>query len=107
MVGIGVDAVMTAAHTVSTTTVPHSDIVLRRHGAGESAGRTHRAHAAHKALLRAWALGGVAAADQVMLDVAMPLFSTPGRRGRFRVGGAGLQRRCAPTRIRLPGQIEP
>jgi enoyl-CoA hydratase/carnithine racemase len=35
-----------------------------------------RAYAAHKALLRAWAVGGVAAADEVMFDVAMPLFET-------------------------------
>jgi enoyl-CoA hydratase/carnithine racemase len=35
-----------------------------------------RAHAAHKALLRTWALGGVAAADQAMFDIAMPLFET-------------------------------
>jgi enoyl-CoA hydratase/carnithine racemase len=35
-----------------------------------------RAHAAHKALLRTWAVGGVTSADQVMFDVAMPLFGT-------------------------------
>jgi enoyl-CoA hydratase/carnithine racemase len=35
-----------------------------------------RAHAAHKALLRAWALGGVATADQTIFDIAMPLFDT-------------------------------
>lgn len=35
-----------------------------------------RAHAAHKALLRAWAVGGVAAADETMFDIAMPLFET-------------------------------
>ena len=35
-----------------------------------------RAHAAHKALLRAWATGGIAAADEVILDIAMPLFET-------------------------------
>ena len=35
-----------------------------------------RAHAAHKALLRAWANGGVQAADDVMFNVAMPLFET-------------------------------
>jgi enoyl-CoA hydratase/carnithine racemase len=35
-----------------------------------------RAHAAHKALLRAWAVGGVAAADEAMFDIAMPLFET-------------------------------
>lgn len=35
-----------------------------------------RAYAAHKALLRAWAVGGVSAADEAMLDIAMPLFET-------------------------------
>ena len=35
-----------------------------------------RAYAAHKALLRAWAVGGVNAADDVMFDIAMPLFET-------------------------------
>jgi enoyl-CoA hydratase/carnithine racemase len=35
-----------------------------------------RAHAAHKALLRIWAVGGVAAADEAMFDIAMPLFET-------------------------------
>lgn len=35
-----------------------------------------RAHAAHKALLRARAVGGVCAADEMMFDVAMPLFDT-------------------------------
>jgi len=35
-----------------------------------------RAHAAHKALLRTWSVGGVAAADQAMFDVSMPLFET-------------------------------
>ena len=35
-----------------------------------------RAYAAHKALLRAWAVGGVSAADEAMFDIAMPLFET-------------------------------
>jgi enoyl-CoA hydratase/carnithine racemase len=35
-----------------------------------------RAYAAHKALLRAWAVGGVSAADEVMLDIAMSTFDT-------------------------------
>jgi enoyl-CoA hydratase/carnithine racemase len=35
-----------------------------------------RAYAAHKALLRTWAVGGVAAADDAMFDIAMPLFET-------------------------------
>lgn len=35
-----------------------------------------RAHAAHKALLHIWANGGIAAADQAMFDIAMPLFES-------------------------------
>jgi enoyl-CoA hydratase/carnithine racemase len=35
-----------------------------------------RAYAAHKALLRAWAGGGVRAADEVMFDIAMPVFDS-------------------------------
>jgi enoyl-CoA hydratase/carnithine racemase len=34
------------------------------------------AHAAHKALLRTWAVGGTAAADEVIFDVALPLFDS-------------------------------
>jgi enoyl-CoA hydratase/carnithine racemase len=33
-----------------------------------------RAYAAHKALLRSWAVGGVSAADEAIFDIAMPLF---------------------------------
>lgn len=35
-----------------------------------------KAHAAHKALLRAWEAGGVAGADEVLFDVALPLWKT-------------------------------
>jgi enoyl-CoA hydratase/carnithine racemase len=35
-----------------------------------------RAHAAHKALLRAWSVGGLAAADETVFDIALPLFET-------------------------------
>jgi hypothetical protein len=35
-----------------------------------------RAHAAHKALLRMWAVGGIDAADEALFDIAMPLFDT-------------------------------
>lgn len=43
-----------------------------------------QAHAAHKALLRAWAVGGVAAADQAMFDIAMPLFEADGVKNGIR-----------------------
>jgi enoyl-CoA hydratase/carnithine racemase len=35
-----------------------------------------RAYAAHKALLRIWAVAGVSAADEALFDIAMPLFKT-------------------------------
>lgn len=34
------------------------------------------AHAAHKALLKAWTVGGAGAAEEVLLDLAMPLFAS-------------------------------
>jgi len=34
------------------------------------------AHAAHKALVRAWATGGMAAADRELFDLAIPLFAS-------------------------------
>ncbi|MGP4015040.1 enoyl-CoA hydratase/isomerase family protein [Saccharopolyspora sp. 5N708] len=34
------------------------------------------AHGVHKALLRTWAQGGIAAADAALLDAAIPLFAT-------------------------------
>lgn len=40
------------------------------------AGGPTKAHAAHKALLRTWETGGTAAADDVMFDVALPLWDT-------------------------------
>ncbi|MFE2061344.1 enoyl-CoA hydratase/isomerase family protein [Streptomyces sp. NPDC059467] len=55
-----------------------------------------RAYAAHKALLRAWAVGGVAAADEAMFDIAMPLFETDdvkaGLDSAVRAAKAGLAR---------------
>lgn len=44
-----------------------------------------RAHAAHKALLRTWSVGGVAAADQSMFDISMPLFETDDARMAMRL----------------------
>jgi enoyl-CoA hydratase/carnithine racemase len=40
------------------------------------AGGPTLAHAAPKALLRAWALRGVGAADEALFDIVMPLFET-------------------------------
>jgi enoyl-CoA hydratase/carnithine racemase len=50
-----------------------------------------RAHATHKALLRTWALGGIAAADEAMLDIAMPLFETEDLKAGLASGVCALQ----------------
>jgi enoyl-CoA hydratase/carnithine racemase len=44
--------------------------------AGRVARGPTRAYAAHKALLRVWASGGVAAADDATLEMSMSLFET-------------------------------
>jgi enoyl-CoA hydratase/carnithine racemase len=57
--------------------VPDDELLpAAREFVGRLAAGPTRAHAAHKALMRAWELGGTAAADQAMLDIAMPLFET-------------------------------
>jgi enoyl-CoA hydratase/carnithine racemase len=57
----------------------HADALLARFAVGPT-----RAHAVHKALLRAWASGGVAAADELILDMSMPLFDTEDTRTGIR-----------------------
>ena len=55
-----------------------------------------RAYAAHKVLLRAWANGGVAAADEIMFDIAMPVFELARRDRRHCIGrGCGESREAA------------
>jgi len=57
--------------------VPDAELLERAHAfARKVAQGPTRAYAAHKALLRAWAVGGVASADDAMFDIAMPLFET-------------------------------
>jgi enoyl-CoA hydratase/carnithine racemase len=72
-----VPATVMADAGVVNRVVPDDDLLpAAREFVGRLAAGPTRAHAAHKALLRAWELGGTAAADQAMLDIAMPLFET-------------------------------
>jgi hypothetical protein len=48
-----------------------------------------RAHAADKALLRAWSVGGVAAADETIFDIAVPLRNV-GRRPKLDSSSSGV-----------------
>ena len=72
-----VPAPVMAAAGVVNRVVPDAALVTEATAfAQRLAGGPTRAYAAHKALLRAWAVGGVAAADEAMFDIAMPLFET-------------------------------
>jgi hypothetical protein len=53
-----------------------------------------KAHAAHKALLRIWALGGVQATDDALLDISMPLFDNEDTQ-RAAFGGGQPGEGCA------------
>lgn len=70
------------AHAMASAGVVNrvvADDVLMKEALALAAKFAHgptRAHAAHKALLRTWSIGGVAAADQAMFDISMPLFET-------------------------------
>jgi len=64
-------------HGVINRVVPDSELMDEgmAFAAAAAAGPT-LAHAAHKSLLRAWVSGGTAAADEVLMEVAMPLFES-------------------------------
>jgi enoyl-CoA hydratase/carnithine racemase len=69
-------AVMAAAGVVNHV-VPDETLLEEATAFAQRAAKgPTRAYAAHKALLRAWAVGGVAAADEAMFDIAIPLFET-------------------------------
>ena len=63
------------------------------------------AHAAHKALLRTWAVGGVAAADEVILDVALPLFDSRRHPHGHPDRGRGRARRPPPPDDAVRGTL--
>lgn len=64
-------------HGVVTRIVPDASLLAEATAfAAKLAVGPTRAHAAHKALLRIWTAGGVGAADEALLEIAMPLFET-------------------------------
>lgn len=56
------------------------------------------AHAAHKALLHSWTLGGTASADRDLFDLSVPLFATQDVR-------AGLESAAAALRAGKPRPV--
>jgi len=77
-----VPAAVMERHGVINQVVPDGELLATATAfAARFANGPTRAHAAHKALLRIWTMGGVGAADEAMLDMAMPLFETADVRG--------------------------
>ncbi|MDB5576605.1 MAG: enoyl-CoA hydratase [Bradyrhizobium sp.] len=72
-----VPAEVMAAHGVINRVVPDDQLLAEVRAFAEKAAKgPTRAHAVHKALLRAWVSGGTAVADEALMDLAMPLFET-------------------------------
>jgi enoyl-CoA hydratase/carnithine racemase len=86
-----------ARHGVVNRVVPDDELLSAtlEYARNVASGPT-QAHAAHKALLRVWSLGGKAAADEAMFDIAMPLFESHDVKlaipGAIEAGRAGLPR---------------
>ena len=82
---------------IATHVVPESDLAAAAESlARQLATGPTRSYAATRTLLKAWSSGGVAAADLVMLDVAMELYN-----------GADAQRGFANTAAAFDKNIEP
>jgi enoyl-CoA hydratase/carnithine racemase len=82
---------------IATHVVPENDLSTTTAAlAGQLATGPTRSYAATRTLLKAWSSGGVAAADLVMLDVAMELYN-----------GADAQRGFANTADAFDRDIEP
>jgi enoyl-CoA hydratase/carnithine racemase len=76
-------------HGVVNRIVPDATLLAEATAfAAKLAAGPTRARAAHKALLRIWTAGGVGAADEALLDIAMSLFETE------------------DVRLALPGAVE-
>ncbi|MGW6358990.1 enoyl-CoA hydratase/isomerase family protein [Streptomyces sp. NPDC055092] len=66
--------------------LPEAEALARRAATGPTL-----AHAAHKALLRSWATGGIAAADRDLFDLSVPLFDTQDVRAGLESAAASLR----------------
>ncbi|HUD85877.1 MAG TPA: enoyl-CoA hydratase/isomerase family protein [Xanthobacteraceae bacterium] len=90
--GVEADAWGIATHVVDESKLEETAEVLASHlGSGPT-----RSYAAARILLKAWSSGGVAAADLVMLDVSMELYT-----------GVDAQRGFANTAKAFDADIEP
>src|ERR1700729_323358 len=90
--GVEAGALGIATHVVDENELEETADALASHlGSGPT-----RSYAATRTLLKAWSSGGVAAADLVMLDVAMELYN-----------GADAQRGFANTAKAFDADIEP
>lgn len=66
-----------ARYGVINRVLPDAELVAEGMAfAAKAAAGPTLAHAAHKALLRAWLSGGTTVADQALMDIAMPLFES-------------------------------
>jgi enoyl-CoA hydratase/carnithine racemase len=63
-----------------------------------------RAYAATRTLLKAWSSGGVAAADLVMLDVAMELYNGPDAQRGFANTADAFNKDIEPPTLVFEGQ---
>lgn len=83
-----VPAAVMQAHGVVNRVVADADLLAEATAFASKLGKGPTlAHAAHKALLRVWATGGIAAADEALSDIAMPLFETADVKLALRTSG--------------------
>jgi enoyl-CoA hydratase/carnithine racemase len=105
MLGEPISGTEAGALGIATHVVPEDQL------AGAAAALTHRlatgptrSYAATRTLLKAWSSGGVAAADIVLLDVAMELFSGADAQRGFANAADAFNKDIEPTTLLFEGK---
>jgi enoyl-CoA hydratase/carnithine racemase len=90
---------------IATHVVAESELALTAAAlVGQLATGPTRSYAATRTLLKAWSSGGVAAADLVMLDVAMELYNGPDAQRGFANTAAAFDRDIEPPALVFEGK---
>ncbi|MBI0539557.1 enoyl-CoA hydratase/isomerase family protein [Roseomonas sp. KE2513] len=94
-----------AHHGVINRVLPDAELLAEGMAfAVKAAAGPMLAHAAHKALLRAWVSGGTTVADEALMDIAMPLFESADTRMAIPAAVDVMAKGCGRPQFNFKGK---